>query len=193
MEDSRPASGGQAPRKRAKPPRRQRGQFYIAFHFWELECSAFRALSADATRVYMFMRKKLDFDCLNNGRVPFSLREAQEVLHSGWHRAANALAELMHLGFLLPGKPENTWALTAFPVNKKEPTKDFMQWNGRPFVAPFKSHLGRATETAREAAKKQVPTVNATSLCRRVKGTHLVVLKADEPESRQSAVVLKAD
>jgi hypothetical protein len=164
-------------RRRTTPPRRQRGQFYIAIQFWELECSAFRALSADATRVYLFMRKKLDFDCLNNGRVPFSLREAQETLHSGWHRAANALAELAHFQFILPGKADrgvtiraaSTWTLTAFPCGRGEPTKDFMRWSGKPFVPPYKGKLGKPTREAREAARRQTPTANTTSICRRVR------------------------
>jgi hypothetical protein len=178
-------------RKPSKPPRRERGQFYIAIQFWEMESSAFRALSADATLVYLFMRKKLDFDCLNNGRVPFSLREAQETLHSGWHRAANALAELMHFGFIKPGKSErsitiraaSTWTLTAFPCGRNEPPKDFMQWSGKPFVKVYRGHLGKPTLEAREAARKQTPTSNTTSICRRVRGTHLVVLEADGDKS----------
>jgi hypothetical protein len=174
-------------RRRTTPPRRQRGQFYIAIQFWELECSAFRALSADATRVYLFMRKKLDFDCLNNGRVPFSLREAQETLHSGWHRAANALAELLHFGVIKPGKSERsitiraarTWTLTAFPCGRNEPTKDFLQRSGEPFVKLYRGHLGKPTLEAREAARKHTPTSNTTGICRRVRGSHLVVLEAD--------------
>jgi hypothetical protein len=151
-------------RKPTKPPKRQRGQYYITIQFWELECSAFRALSADATRVYLFMRKALDFDCQNNGHVRFSLREAQEALHSGWHRAANALAELVHFKFIVcrtPGERGTTiraaseWQLSAFPCSGKEPTKAFMQSSGERF--------SRSTRPANRFPEKQHATVAATS------------------------------
>jgi hypothetical protein len=59
--------------KRARPkPKRPPGKRFIMLEFWELECPAFTHLSADATRVYLFMRKAMSFDTSNNGMVAFS-------------------------------------------------------------------------------------------------------------------------
>jgi hypothetical protein len=57
-----------------------------------------------------------------------------------------------------------------------------MQWNGKRFVPLYRSHLGKPTRQKR-AGQKQSPTGNVTSICRRVAGTHLVVLPADGDEN----------
>jgi hypothetical protein len=156
--------------KRRKTKRR-RGEFYITFEFWELESAAFKHLSADATRVYLFMRKALDFDCGNNGHVIFSHRNAQEALQSSWRRASIALAELMHYGFikLRNGGVQGAairlaceWQLTAFPCGGQEASKTFTRWDGTVFEVPenLRGKLGEKTKTAR---KKQTPTGNMTT------------------------------
>ena len=48
--------------RRTPIPKRKRGECYIVFEFWELESPAYRALSADATRVYIDLRKRLNFE-----------------------------------------------------------------------------------------------------------------------------------
>jgi transcriptional regulator with XRE-family HTH domain len=148
---------------RRKPSKRRRGEWYLALQFWELESPAFKALSADATRVYLFMRKRLSFDNSNNGHVPFSHRDATEILHAGgWRRGSNALAELMHYGFtkLRNGgelganvRLASEWQLTACPCGGQEPSKDFMRWDGVAFDSPYAGRLGRH----REQAEKQPP------------------------------------
>jgi hypothetical protein len=142
-------------RRQRKPPKRRRGECYINLPFWELESPAFVALSADATRVYLFMRKRLNFDRSNNGHVPFSHRDAAEALHAGgWERGCNALAELQHFRFIklrnggVPGpniRLASEWQLTAFECGGQEASKDFMRWNGMPF------------QPRRRTRKKQLP------------------------------------
>jgi hypothetical protein len=158
-------------RRRRKTPKRQRGQWYIVFEFWELESPAFAHLSADATRVYLFMRKRLSFDASNNGFVPFSHRDAATALRSSWRRASNALAELQHYGFVvcravgLPGpniRPASEWQLTAFPCGGQEASRQFMRWDGTAFEPPKRSQLGGETQRSR-AAKKQPPIGNTTT------------------------------
>ena len=126
------------------------------FEFWELESPAYRALSADATRVYIDLRKRLNFDRSNNGFVVYSQRDAQAALHSGWRRAANALAELQHFGFAVlrkPGvqgayiRPASEWQLTAYECGGQEASKTFMRWDGAPFRMPY------------QRSEKQAPVV----------------------------------
>ena len=133
-------------RSRRKVVKRRRGECYLNWQFWELESPAFVALSADATRVYLFMRKRLSFDASNNGHVPFSHRDAAAVLHAGWRRGSNALAELVHFGFTKcreNGEPganvrlASEWQLTAFPCGGQEASKNFMRHDGTPFEPPY--------------------------------------------------------
>ena len=157
--------------KRKPKTKRRRDQCYISYEFWEMDSPAYLALSADATRVYQFMRKAKSFDHSNNGAIPFSQRQAATALNTkGRHRAANALAELQHLGFirLRNGGIVGTtirlaceWQLTAYPCGGQEASKTFMRWDKTPFVPPYKGRLGRPTLERREAesdeSKKQPP------------------------------------
>jgi hypothetical protein len=132
--------------------------------FWQLESRAFADLSADATRVYLFMRKRLSFDCSNNGRLPFSHRDAGKVsCTSGWQRGSNALAELKHFGFIkLRNGGESgpnirlasEWQLTAFECGGQPVSKGFMRWQGEVFERPHRGTI------------KQPPIGNAPTLRR---------------------------
>lgn len=132
---------------RRRKVRRQRGERFLLLHFWELESPAFEALSADAVRVYLSIRKRLDFDAGNNGSVPFSHRDAAVVLHAGgWRRGSNALAELQHFGFIKlrnGGEPGPNirlaaeWQLTAFECGGQPASKAFTRHDGEPFEPPY--------------------------------------------------------
>ena len=149
-------------KRKTKTARRKRGECYLALEFWELESPAFGHLSADATRVYLFIRKAMDFDAGNNGAVRFSHRDATEALHAGgWRRGANALAELRHYGFIKLRNGTDLgpnirlvceWQLTAFPCGGQPAAKTFMRWDGTAFEPPYRAKLGKPT------AEKQAPT-----------------------------------
>jgi hypothetical protein len=149
MQTTRPNGPAQAKRhrrrKQYKP--RPRGERYIAIELWELESPAFIALSADAVRVYLDMRRHLNFDYSNNGQMPYSHRQAADVLHSAWRRGSNALAELEHYGFIkqrnegIPGvaiRLAAEWQLTTFPCGGQEASKDFTRWDGTVFEPPYR-------------------------------------------------------
>jgi hypothetical protein len=157
--------------KRAKKTPRE--LLTVRFEFWELETAAFEHLSADATRVYLFMKKR--YNGSNNGEVIFSHRDAQEALRSSWRRAANALAELEHCGFIKlrtlgePGpsthpniRPAGEWQLTVFECGGQPASKDFARWDGTVFEPPYRGDLGSATR-ANRVSKKQLPTCNMTT------------------------------
>jgi hypothetical protein len=148
-------------------------------------------LSADATRVYLFMRKRLSFDHSNNGFVPFSHRDAETILHASWRRAANALAELQHVGFIVcrtvgtPGpniRPASEWQLTAFPCGGQEASKTFMRWDGTAFEPTKRSRLGKRTQRIR-AGKNQVPTCNTTATRLQHDGASIRLVASNDPEN----------
>ena len=178
--------------KRARPkPKRPPGKRFIMLEFWELECPAFTHLSADATRVYLFMRKAMSFDTSNNGMVAFSHRDAAKVLHSDWRRSSNALAELQHYGFIKArcgGQPGSTilqaceWQLTAFSFGGQEASKNFMRWDGAVFERPHTGKLGSATKKNRES-KEQLPIGNMPTRRRQ----HVDAF-AESPESQSPRI-----
>ena len=148
--------------KRRKP-KIPRDKLFVRFEFWETETPAFEHLSADATRVYLFMLKR--FNGSNNGAVAYSHRDAAKVLHSGWRRGSNALAELAHYGFIKqrmagnpgPGiRPACEWQLTVLPCGGQEASKDFARWSGIVFEPPYRS---TATNQI-EHHEKQLPVGN---------------------------------
>jgi hypothetical protein len=134
-----------------------REKLFVGFEFWEIETEAFAHLSADATRVYLFLKKR--YNGSNNGQVIFSHRDAAKALRSDWRRAANALAELQHYGFIklrTPGepgpniRPASEWQLTVFECGGQPASKDFARWNGTVFEPPYTRE--KKTESHRHGA-----------------------------------------
>lgn len=123
-----------APR-RGRRPKLKHSERFVRFEYWELETEAFGQLSADGTRVYLFMRKR--FNGSNNGQVVFSHRDAQKALNSDWRRAAKAIKDLLALGFIkwrnhgeqgLNIRLACEWQLTAFECGGQPASKDFARW-----------------------------------------------------------------
>jgi hypothetical protein len=185
--------------KRKVKATRRRGECYLNLQFWELDSPAFLALSADATRVYLFMRKRLNFDNSNNGQVPFSHRDAAEALHAGWRRGSNALAELQHFRFIKyrnAGEPgryirlASEWQLTAFPCGGQEASKDFMRHDGTPFEPPKRGNIGRPTIEKR-ASEKQLPICNMKTPRRQHEDASPCLQAPKDNESPQSVGNMK--
>jgi hypothetical protein len=122
-------------RTNRKLPKIPRNMLTVRFEFWELETEAFEHLSADATRVYLFMRKR--YNGSNNGAIIFSWRDAMQVLRSGSDRAGKALRELQQKGFVklrTPGEPgpnirlAGEWQLTVFECGGQPASRTFTRW-----------------------------------------------------------------
>ena len=84
-------------------------------------------------------RKGYAGDGSNNGRIPYSIREAATEFHVGKTTAGKALNSLEAHGFIIPvtkgafslkKKHATEWRLTEFPcdVTHELATKDFMRW-----------------------------------------------------------------
>ena len=100
----------------------------------------------------------------NNGRLPFSVREAATELRIGKSTAARALQALIDRGFIvamqrgafsLKKRHATEWRLTEFPsdVDGGLATKDFARWSRE------KSESGTSSETHRYPVRnRSVPT-----------------------------------
>jgi DNA-binding transcriptional MocR family regulator len=103
------------------------------------DSAAWHDLNAVARSVYCEMAKRYAGDGSNNGRIPYSIREAATELRISRTTASRALNLLEDHGFIvavakgafsLKKRHATEWRLTEFPcdVTHALPTKDFMRW-----------------------------------------------------------------
>jgi hypothetical protein len=132
-----------------------------------LKSEAWRSLDACAKALYVEISARYAGPGSNNGRIPFSVREAATALKVGKTKAAIAFDHLQERGFIVPetkgafsrkSRHATEWRLTEFgsDVSSDWATKDYQQWGiqntvpeGGPTVAaagPF------GTRTRTEAA-----------------------------------------
>ena len=112
---------------------------HIRLYHWMTNSPAWHDLSAAARAIYCEMAKRYAGDGSNNGRIPYSVREAAAELRISPATASRALKSLQHNGFIvaetrgafsLKKRHATEWRLTEFPcdVSHALPTKDFMRW-----------------------------------------------------------------
>jgi hypothetical protein len=132
----------------AKPNRTGRGGKtlrHVRLYHWMTSSPAWRDLNAVARAIYCEMAKRYAGDGSNNGRLPYSVREAAAELKVGLATASRALKSLEERGFIVPvtkgafslkKRHATEWRLTEFPcdVTHAVPTKDFMRWQPRPKI-----------------------------------------------------------
>ena len=97
-----------------------------------------RASAPTPRAVYAEMAKRYAGTGSNNGKLPYSIREAADSLHIGKSTAASALTVLQERGFIVPMtkgafsrkvRHATEWRLTEFPcdVTHALPSKEFAQ------------------------------------------------------------------
>lgn len=95
---------------------------YVAFQFYELDCPAFRALSADARALLIEFRKR--FNGTNNGAISFSMRDMMAALNTtGKDRTIHAQRELQAKGFV------KITRLASFDTRKQRFATEFILTN----------------------------------------------------------------
>lgn len=131
---------------------------HIRMYHWMMNSSAWHDLSAVARAIYCEMAKR--YYGVNNGRIPYSVRDAAVELRISKATASRALQSLQDHGFIvkvtegafsLKTRHATEWRLTQFPcdVTGAWATKDFMRWQRPPTARPSKAvaddTTGRAT------------------------------------------------
>lgn len=118
--------GGNAPR-------------HIRLYHWMTNSLAWHDLNAAARAIYCEIATRYAGVGSNNGRIPYSVREAAAELRISPTTASRALKSLQHHGFIaavtrgafsLKKRHATEWRLTEFPsdVSHEISTKDFMRW-----------------------------------------------------------------
>ena len=138
---------------------------HVRIYHWMMGTEAWQSLSGNQRAIYIEMAAR--YNGRNNGRIPYSVREAAESLHIGKSTAARDLAVLQERGFIIPRKKgafslkvrhATEWRLTEYfcDVTPAMSTKEFMRWSPKiqntvppqnstvPVVEPNDTHSGTA-------------------------------------------------
>jgi DNA-binding transcriptional MocR family regulator len=112
---------------------------HVRLYHFITGCPAWRDLDAVARAIYIDIARR--YAGMNNGRIPYSVREAAAELKISTATASRALAKLTDHGFIVPvvkgafslkKRHATEWRLTEFACNVTNaavPTKDFMRWS----------------------------------------------------------------
>jgi hypothetical protein len=133
---------------------------YVRLPEWLLACPAWRSLDCASRCLYIEMARRYGGPNTNNGKIPFSIREAAAQLYIGkgvTHRSFDALIDrgfiklARNSGFNLKGRVSREWLLTEFPDDRAGvgniATKDFMTWKPRSGTGQHRQHRpAQATE-----------------------------------------------
>jgi hypothetical protein len=129
----------------------QKDQHHVRLYHWLTRSAAWQDLSANARAIYFEISSRYGGPGSNNGRIPYSVREAAASLRISKSTASRALLELQSHGFIalmregafsLKARHATEWRLTEFvsDIDEKAATKEFMRWpeiqNTVPLVKP---------------------------------------------------------
>lgn len=124
---------------------------YVRLPEWMLASPAWRALDGNCRALYVEIARRYRGPNSNNGRIPFSVREAASALSIGRSTAQRCFERLREHGFLRvgrrsgfnnKGRVSTEWLLTEFPDDTATSgaiaaSKDFMKWApGNSFHSP---------------------------------------------------------
>jgi hypothetical protein len=116
---------------------------HVRLYHYVIDSPAWQNLGAVPRAIYVEISRRYNGQGTNNGRIPYSIREASASLNIGKSTAARALASLEQHGFIVAArkghfdrkvKHSTEWRLTEFvcDVNGELPTKEFMKWKPPP-------------------------------------------------------------
>jgi hypothetical protein len=113
---------------------------HIRLYHSMTDCPAWHDLNAVARAIYCEIARRYAGTGSNNGRIPYSLREAAAELKISRATASRALTALVDHGFIVPmmkgafslkTRHATEWRLTEFPCDVTHAlvgSKEFMRW-----------------------------------------------------------------
>jgi hypothetical protein len=127
---------------------------YVRLPEYMLASPAWQSLDGNCRALYVELARRYRGPNSNNGKIPFSVREAAGTLHIGRSTAQRCFDTLIEVGFIkvskrsgfnMKGRVATEWLLTEFPDDTSSvtavATKDFMKWT------PPKSFHSPTTDT----------------------------------------------
>ena len=122
-------------------PREREGR-YVRMTEYMLASPAWGSLDTVARALYVELARRYRGPNSNNGKIPYSVREAAAALNVSRSTANRAFKHLTERGFvavskrsgfLVKGRVSTEWLLTEFPDDTQSMTaparKDFMRWS----------------------------------------------------------------
>jgi hypothetical protein len=119
---------------------RDKGRFVRLLEYM-LASEAWQSLDGNCRALYVELSRRYRGPNSNNGKIPYSVREAAGVLHVGRSTAQRCFEKLIEMGFIrvskrsgfnMKGRVATEWLLTEFPDDTSGvstmATKDFMNW-----------------------------------------------------------------
>jgi hypothetical protein len=124
-----------------------------------LRCPAWRAMSHGARQLYVLLKARYSGRERNNGKIILPIRTAAQELGSGNEEVVRWFRELQHYGFIVRQGDSRSphWRLTELGYAKERPTRDFMHWDGTPFVR--RTRASRHQAAARPGIERGVSMV----------------------------------
>jgi DNA-binding transcriptional regulator YhcF (GntR family) len=123
-----------------KKGRHTREKRHVRLYHWLMQTNAWRSLDATGRAIYIEIAARYAGPGSNNGRIPYSVRDAAKTLKIGKSTAARALKQLQERGFIVAItkgafsrklKHATEWRLTEFPcdITHDLATKEFARWS----------------------------------------------------------------
>jgi DNA-binding transcriptional MocR family regulator len=120
-----------------------------------MDTKAWRSLNPDCRQLYVEIARR--YNGYNNGRIPYSVRQACADLHIGKATASRAFRTLQERGFIVvmqkgafswKTRRATEWRLTEFvcDVTNGLPTKEFARWSSGNLEAGIPSRTIRSPE-----------------------------------------------
>ena len=109
-----------------------------------LQSEAWKTMSHGARSLYVSLKWRYNQNTHNNGRLYLPQRIAANEIGSDTNQVTRWFRELQHYGFIVMTDPgclgvdgkgrAPRWRLTEIGYMKEAPTRDFIRWNGEPFI-----------------------------------------------------------
>jgi hypothetical protein len=116
---------------------------FVALFDETIDAPAWRALTPSARALYVALKRKLNYEKNNNGKIYLAHRSAARELGSNKDCIARWYRELQFYGFIIMteygglginGKGRAAkWRLTEWEYDDKPATWDFLKWDGKKF------------------------------------------------------------
>ncbi len=115
---------------------------YVRLPEYMLASPAWQSLDGNCRALYIELARRYRGPNSNNGKIPYSVREAAKALHIGRSTAQRCFDKLLDRGFTkigkrsgfsMKGRVATEWLLTEFADDTSStlalPTNDFMKWS----------------------------------------------------------------
>ena len=145
---------------------RGKSERYVGLRFWLLNSAAWNSLPGDARALYIQIAQR--YNSSNNGRIPYSVREAMQALGVSKGQAKYLFDMLLDRGFIIctrrgafslkTVKDASEWLLTEYASDHPPAyaTKEFMHWNGDfESVSQFRGRKGERCPKMTDADKER--------------------------------------